>query len=333
VPRKPRIFVAGGTYHVYCRVARGERPFVDEAVARGFVATLDTVKGEHGLTILAWCLMPSHYHLVVRAGELPLWRSMRLVQGRFAKAFNRTRRVFGPLWQGRYKARLVDDPASLMQAIAYVHLNPVASGMVKEPGSYRWSGHRQILGRVRAGLVDVDEALVAFGSSRREALRTYRGVLGRGKDEGWMKEGPGRLPWWRPAGGQDDELHLDPSRPRLDWQGGLQRPSPPSVDAAGVARAVATVVDIPVEALGGRSRAEQLQRARELVMLVGVEQCGLKVKDLALVIGRGAGSASRLYSEAAAVRRTNSAFAAIAEQVTETLWKKQKKSSWRQSTK
>ena len=71
----------------------------------------------------------------------------------------------------------------------------------------------------------------------------------------------------------------------------------------------------------------------ERVILIGVEQCGLKVKDLATVIGRGAGSASRLYSEAAAVRRTTSAFAAIAEQVTQTLRKKQKKASWRQLTK
>jgi putative transposase len=330
VPRKPRVFVAGATYHVYCRVARGERPFADDAVAGAFVATLETVKREHGLTVLAWCLMPNHYHLVVRAGELPLWRSMRLVQGRFAKAFNRSRRVFGPLWQGRYKARLVDDPVYLMQAIAYVHLNPVASGMVEEPGSYRWSGHRQVFGKVRAGLVDVDEALVAFASSRAEARGTYRGVLGRGKNEGWMLEGPGRLPWWRPGTGQDDELHLDPTRPRLDWQGVVQRPTPPRADAAGVARAVAAVVDIPAEALGGKSRVEELQRGRELVMLVGVERCGLKVKDLAVAIGRGAGSASRLYAEAAARRRSDSGFAAIAEQVTQALRKGKKKPSRRQ---
>ena len=145
-----------------------------------------------------------------------------------------------------------------------------------------------------------------------------------------MREGPGRLPWWRPASGQDDELHLDASRPRLDWQGVVQRPAPPSVDAAGVARAVAKEVDIPVEALGGRSRAEPLQRARELVMLVGVEQCGLKVKDLAVVIGRGAGSASRLYAQAATVRRTTPAFAAIAKQVTQTLRESRKKSIRRQ---
>jgi REP element-mobilizing transposase RayT len=315
---------------VYCRVARGERPFIDEAVAGSFVSTVAAVKSEHELTILAWCLMPNHYHLVVRAGELPLWRTMRLVQGRFTKTFNRQRRVFGSLWQGRYKARLVDDPAYLMQAIAYVHLNPVASGMVKDPGSYRGSGHRQILGRVRTGLVDVDEALVVFGSSRREALFTYRGVLGRGRDEGWMREGPGRLPWWRPGSGEDEELHLDPSRPRLDWQGGLQRSAPPRADAAGVARAVAKALDVPVEALGGRSRGEELQRARELVMLVGVERCGLKVKDLAVVIGRGAGSASRLYAEAAAVRRTDSGFATTAERVTGALRKSARKSSERQ---
>ncbi len=328
MPRKPRIFVAGGTYHVYCRVARGERPFVDEAIAGTFVSMVAAVKRDHGLTVLAWCLMPNHYHLVLRAGELPLWRSMRLVQGRFAKAFNRTRRVFGPVWQGRYKARLVEDPAYLMQAIAYVHLNPVASRLAKDPGSYRWSGHRQILGRMRPGLVDVDEALVVFGSTRREALLTYRSVLRRGKDERWMDEGPGRLPWWRRAS-EDDELHLDPDKPRLDWQGGLHRPAPTSADTADVARVVARTVGVPVEALGGRSRADELQRARELVMLVGVEQCGLKVKDLAVVIGRGAGSASRIYAHASDMRRAEPSLAAIAERVMHTLRKTWTRSSGR----
>jgi hypothetical protein len=145
-----------------------------------------------------------------------------------------------------------------------------------------------------------------------------------------MKEGPGRLPWWRRASGEDEELRLDPRRPRLDWQGVVQRPAPPRADAAVVARAVAAVVDAPVEALGGRGRGEELQRARELVMLVGVEGCGLKVKDLASVIGRDASSASRLYAQAAAVRRASPAFAAFAEKVTHTLRKSAKKSLKRQ---
>ncbi len=315
MPRKPRVFVVGGIYHVYCRVARGERPFAEEVVAASFVSMLANVKREHGLTILAWCLMPNHYHLVVRAGELPLWRSMRLLQGRFAKAFNRRRRVLGPVWQGRYKARLVLDPAYLMQAIAYVHLNPVAGQANGDPAAYRWSGHRQLLGRVRTGLVDVDEALVAFGSRRREALLTYRGVLGRGRDEGWMRGAPGGLPWWRPKLDRDDELHLDAERPRLDWRGMVHRSDPPRTDASGVARAVAMAVGVPVEVLGGSGRSRAAQSARELLMLIGVERCGLRVKDLASVIGRSAGSASRLYAQAASRRHTDREFAAITERV------------------
>jgi hypothetical protein len=146
----------------------------------------------------------------------------------------------------------------------------------------------------------------------------------------WMKESPGRLPWWRRGGGEDEERQLDPSRPRLDWQGALQRPAPPRADAAGVARAVARVLDVPVEALGGRGRGEGLQRARELVMLLGVEACGLKVKDLAVVIGRGAGSASRLHAQAAAERRTDPAVTTLAERVTKVLRKRGTKSSRRQ---
>jgi putative transposase len=114
VPRKPRIFVAAGTYHVYCRVVHGERPLAEETVAAVFVFILAAIKREYGLTVLAWCLMPNHYYLALRAGELPLRRSRRLVQGRFAKAFNRSRRVFGPVWQGGYKARLAEDPTHLM---------------------------------------------------------------------------------------------------------------------------------------------------------------------------------------------------------------------------
>lgn len=319
MPRKSRVFVAGAGYHVYCRVARGERPFADPVVAETFVETVAAVKDEHGLIILAWCVMPNHYHLVLRAGELPLWRSMRLVQGRFAKAFNRRERVLGPVWQSRYKARLVEDADYLMSAMAYVHLNPVASHIVKDPAAYRWSGHRQILGRVRGGLVNVNEALLIFGPTRRRALSGYRRVLGRGKEGGWMGETPGRLPWWRRRSGDDDELKPDPTRPRLDWQGVAHRPEPAKGGVADVVGAVASVLGVPALAVGGRSRADDVREARELVMLVGVEAMGLKVRELAKGIGRGAGSASRIYGEAAMWRRADPGRATLVNRVIEEL--------------
>ncbi|MCU0291418.1 MAG: transposase [Thermoanaerobaculaceae bacterium] len=315
MPRQARVFVPGAAYHVYCRAARGERPFADDTVAARFVETLAAVKAEHGLTILAWCLMPNHYHLVLRSGVLPLWRSMRLLQGRFAKAFNRRQGVLGPLWQGRYKARSIEDAPYLMQAIAYVHLNPVASGMMADPAAWRWSGYRQLLGRARTGLVDVSEALLVFGSTLRAARAAYRTILGRGRDEGWMGDMPGELPWWRRAGAADQVLQPDPARPRLDWLGLAQLPAPVRLGTGELVSRVAAEVGVSPAALAGRGQTAALTRARELVMLLGVEVCNLKVKDLGESLGRNAGSASRLYGAAVGRRRDDPEFAARVQMV------------------
>jgi len=146
MPRRARVFVAGATYHVYSRVARGERVFADSREAATFLEVLRNVKREHGLSVLAWCLMATHYHLAVRVGQVPLWRSMRLVQGRFARGYNRRHRLLGPFWQGRYKAIVVPDASYLQQLVAYIHLNSVTAKVVRDPARYRWSGHRELVG-------------------------------------------------------------------------------------------------------------------------------------------------------------------------------------------
>jgi hypothetical protein len=68
---------------------------------------------------------------------LCFWRSMRLIQGRFARSYNRRHRLLGPFWQGRYKAIVVPDPSYLQQLIAYIHLNPVTAKVVSDPARYR----------------------------------------------------------------------------------------------------------------------------------------------------------------------------------------------------
>ena len=108
----------GAVYHVYSRVARGESVFSDAREAAALVEVLRTVRRGHGLSVLAWCVMATHYHLAVRVGRVPLWRSMRLIQGRFARGYNRRRRQLGPFWQGRYKAIVVPDSSYLQQLIA-----------------------------------------------------------------------------------------------------------------------------------------------------------------------------------------------------------------------
>ena len=102
MPRRPRLFIPGAIYHVYCRVARGEFVFDDGREADEFVEAVREVGDLDGWEVLAWCLMGNHYHLVVKTGMTPLWRSMLRLQARVARGFNRRRRYLGRLWQSRY---------------------------------------------------------------------------------------------------------------------------------------------------------------------------------------------------------------------------------------
>ena len=70
MPRRPRVFVSGAVYHVYCRVGRGEPVFSDAREAAALVGVIRGVSREHGLTVLAWCVMATHYHLAVRVGRI-----------------------------------------------------------------------------------------------------------------------------------------------------------------------------------------------------------------------------------------------------------------------
>ena len=118
MPRHPRLFIPGATYHVYCRVARGEFVFDDPLEAEEFVLAAREVRDLHGLQIFAWTLMGNHNHLVVKIGTMPLWRSMLRLQSAVARRFNKRHRYPGRLWQSRYRARVIDSQDYFRQAIS-----------------------------------------------------------------------------------------------------------------------------------------------------------------------------------------------------------------------
>ena len=105
---------------------------------------------------------------------------------------NRQRRTFGPSWQGRYKTIVVADERYLRQLLAHIHLNPVVAGAASDPARYRWSGHRELLGRVGQPLVDAEAALVLFGARREVARSAYVRALRGERREVWIgKRWPG----------------------------------------------------------------------------------------------------------------------------------------------
>jgi putative transposase len=309
MPRKPRVIVSGGMYHVYCRFARGQRVFAEEAQCRSFLELVREACQRDEVVLLAWCLMPTHYHLVVRAGEIALSRTMRSVQGRFAQRYNRHKRVFGPLWQSRYKARLVDDAAFFQSVIAYVHLNPVVAKLVAEPGDYPWTSHHELLGKVREPIASVDETLRLFGETRRAARAAYRTLLGELGEQPWSKRVPGALPWWSRGGADETPLPARAKGPRLDPSGASSAPARPSLSAEELVAAASRCLGVESTLLSSPRRAESIHEARLLLAAVAVERYRLRVIDLARALERPVETVSRWVTGGAARRATDEDFA------------------------
>jgi REP element-mobilizing transposase RayT len=304
MPRAPRVFIDGGFYHVYGRISRGERVFADPEEAARFVRVIADIKRRDGFAVLAWCVMASHYHLAVRTAGVPLWRSVRLIQWRYARARNRRQRQLGPLWLGRYHARLVEDERYLMQLVAYIHLNPVTAGLVEDPAAHPFSGHTELLRRTRGSLVDADVTLALFGDSRSAARRAYVRLLRAEQPGEWAGEAPERLPWWRPQ--RDDDLSHA-------WDGALaEKAGPQRPRATDVGRyldAAARALGVGTAELGGRGKMPATVRAREILTLVGVERFGVRMSELAGKLGMNAGSVSHWAARAAARRQEDEGFA------------------------
>jgi len=285
MPRRPRVFVEGGMYHVYSRLARGGTSLGGVEEATTFVSLLGEVKERDDLIVYAWCVLPTHYHLLARTTRRALWRTMATLHSRYSRWLNRRQGVMGPTWQSRYKAKLVEDQRYFDQLVAYIHLNPVKAGLVKDPGKWTFSGHYELVKRTRCSVLDVDEMLQGFGDERSTARRAYVRAMRAGQREPWIGEDPGRLPWWRFGAAPQEELELREEVPFAAASQGsaLDRPE---VSPQQVVAAAGKVVGVDPSRLTGHGRERELTRVREALAVVACDRYGVRVKDLARAMGK-----------------------------------------------
>jgi len=287
MPRGQRVHFDGAVYHVHNRLARGVGVFEEDARAGEFAQLLQEVVERDGVTVFAWVLLPNHYHLAMRTGVVPLGRTIKTLQWRTAGSVNLSARVYGPLWQGRYRAKLVRDQRYLDRLVAYI-LNSVVGGLVDDPARYRWSGHRAVLGLRKKPIVDVDEVLRLFGESRRAARGAYTRMLRGAREEAGTGEDHGRLPWWRLGRPPREDLE-DPEvsgRSRRKEAAARAQRERQVIGAEEFVERVAGAIGVGMEELQGRGRGERLSKAREVVAVLGVERWGIRVKDMARVLGK-----------------------------------------------
>jgi len=244
---------------------------------------------------------------------------MARVQGRFSREFNRRRRYLGRLWQSRYKARIVQDENHLKSVIAYVHLNPVAAGMVCDPLDYAQSGHGEILGLREPCLCDVGEALLCFGEKPDEARMIYQDWMRSVAEERWFRAGVRNLPWWRTV--DDDEQTLPkmhaPSHAE-DYSGQPLEPEEHNRPAISqVLNIFEDELEIGIGQIAGRSRKRLLSWHRCLFVTYSVSWLGHSAKKVAGVIDKSPGSVSRWLSEGLELQRSDPDFRLRLSQVAE----------------
>ena len=281
--RRPRIEIEGGLYHVYNRFSSGEAIFADPNEAIDFVEAIREVKKRDGWTVFAWCVMSNHFHLVVRTATVPLWRGMHSIQNGFSRRFNRRFGRTGSLWQSRYKAKYVEDQRYLDELIVYVHLNPVKAGLVEDPADYPFAGHREVKKQIRASLVDADEMLVCFGTSRKAARRTYLSAIRAGikPDE----EEPGGS--WHPfAVGGDSPLSVCGDSPQVDFLGRSTDLERPTLKARRFVELVCEMAGLDMDRLASRARDRKTAAMRRLVVTLGVERWRQRGTALARVLDK-----------------------------------------------
>ena len=186
--RKPRLHENGGVYHVMLRGNGGQDIFFDDDDRYHFNFLLQQGIARYGHCIHGFCLMSNHVHLAIQVGEEPLAKIMQNLSFRYTRWINQKQKRIGHLFQGRYKAIMVDRDAYLLELVRYIHLNPVRAKLVRQPQNYAWSGHRAYLGQEALAWLTTDWVLSQFGTRLATSRKRYEIFLNEGRSEGRREE-------------------------------------------------------------------------------------------------------------------------------------------------
>lgn len=176
-----RIEFPGAVYHVTSRGNARMRIFGDHADRLEFLSVLEKVLARFSWLLHAYCLMGNHYHLMIQTAEANLSAGMRQLNGIYTQRFNRRYRRAGHVFQGRFKAILVDRDSYLLELSRYVVLNPVRARMVSRPQDYRWSSYRATGGFAPVpSYLSCEWILSQFGRRKAVAHKRYRVFVAEG---------------------------------------------------------------------------------------------------------------------------------------------------------
>jgi len=275
--RRPRIHYPGAVYHVMLRGNGGQDIFFSSSDRYRFYLLVQEGIEKYGHRIHAFCLMTNHVHLLIQVADVPLSKIIQNLSFRYTRYIHKKQEKTGHLFQGRYKAILVDIDTYLIQLVRYIHSNPVRADIVTSCDKYRWSSHLTYLGKDVTPWLFTDWVLARFSKDREKARQRYAAFVAQREKEEHRPEFSrgsyeGRLL------GNDRFIEKAFARAHEKIQAKF------SLEEA--LEAVCRVYGLRGYELRTRSRRSKLVEARAMAAVVVRESGHLMLADLATQLGR-----------------------------------------------
>lgn len=178
MPRQPRFYLPGVPLHVIQRGNNRSAIVVDDGDRDFWYGYIQYATRTYGVALHAYVLMSNHFHLVLTPGDAcSVPRMMQALGRTYVKYFNGKHARTGTLWEGRYKAAIVEDERYLLTCMRYVELNPVRAGMARRPADYRWSSYAANADGAQDALLTPHPMYLALGNSTRARRVAYRALF------------------------------------------------------------------------------------------------------------------------------------------------------------
>ena len=261
----------------------GEPIFLQNDDFLEFIRLLRKAKGRFKFDLYAYCLMPNHFHLLLRQHIAAISHIMQWILTCYAQTFNRWRNRHGHLFQGRFLSPACENDRYFLGLLRYIHLNPVRSKLARMPEEWPWSGHKELAHPRGNGLLDADFPLSLFHADKSLAAEEYVRFLGRSHDDGRTLD----------DGTDLAEMGLIPNMPDL---AGTRRE--PSRGGSGInieefAAQYCRELGVPASALQGASRLGPIAQRRRLFIQKAVEH-GIRPSQIAVYLNRVPSAISNL---------------------------------------
>lgn len=181
MPRQPRAFIEGYPFHCIARGNNRHATFYCDDDYAFYLSCFQEYAEKYHVAVHAYVLMTNHVHFLLTPSQPDgISRTFQAVGRLYVRYINKTYRRSGTLWEGRFKASLVDANHYLLACYRYIELNPVRAGMVNRAEAYPWSSARHNLGIKRSGLVTAHARFVGLGTEASGREAAYRKILESG---------------------------------------------------------------------------------------------------------------------------------------------------------